>query len=127
MEKQPFNLNADLFGGYVGVFVKVLLAVIVIYGFIMLLNFFRDKFLNKMTTSREPQLFDLLIILNKLCYFAGWGFVIANIAQVLLNETTDTRMKLAIAGTWDYFTFGIILIFIGLGFKAASKNVIKEA
>ncbi len=126
MDKQSFNLNANFLGGYTGVFIKIVIAIILLYGFILLLNFFRDKFLKKENISKDPQIIDLLSILNKLCFLAGFGFVIGNIIQVLLNEATNSRTQIQIRGDWDYLTFGVILIFIGIGFKAAKKVILKE-
>ncbi|WP_340114083.1 hypothetical protein [Maribellus mangrovi] len=126
MEKQSFNLSADLLGGYTGIFIKIVMAIILIYAFIMLVNFFRDKFLKTENFSRDPQITDLLSILNKLCVLAGFGFVLGNVLQALLNQATNSRSALQIRGMWDYLTFGVILIFIGFGFKVAKKVHNKE-
>ena len=129
MDKQSFNLNADFLGGYTGIFIKIVIAIILIYGFIMIVNFFRDKFIKKENISKDPQITDLLSILNKLCFLAGFGFVIGNILQILLNQITDPNRKhvvMNIKGDWDYLVFGVILIFIGIGFKVAKKVIKKD-
>lgn len=126
MEKQSFNLNADFFGGYTGIFIKILLAVVLVYVFILILNFFRDKYLTKEHVSKDPQIIDLLNILSKLCYLSGFGFILANIIQVLLNEAMDYGNRMQLRGEWDYLAFGVILVFVGAGFKSAKKAVIKE-
>ncbi|SMO59127.1 hypothetical protein SAMN06265379_103176 [Saccharicrinis carchari] len=129
MDKQSFNLNADFWGGYTGIFIKIVFAVILFYGFILLLNFFRDKFLNKENISKDPKIVDLLSILNKLFYLSGFGFVIANILQIILSQITrnsGNKALMNLKGDWDYLTFGIILIFAGIGFKIAKEVILKE-
>lgn len=128
MDKQSFNLNADFFVGYTGIFIKLVIAIIVAYGFILLINFLRDKFLNKENISSAPQIVDLLSILNKLFYLSGFGFIIGNILQIMLSQITrnfDNKMPMSFRGEWDYLTFGIILIFIGIGFKLGKKAILK--
>ncbi|MDA3853674.1 MAG: hypothetical protein PF444_05470 [Bacteroidales bacterium] len=126
MEKQAFNLNSAFLGGYAGLFIKLVIAIIILYGFILLITFLRDLFVKKDGIARDPQIIDLLSILNKLFYFAGFGFVIGNILEVLLNEAFSFRVSLQVRGAWDSLTFGIIIIFIGIGFKHAQRLILKH-
>lgn len=126
MENQTFNLSSEFLGGYTEVFVRIVMVVILFYGFILILNFFRDKFIKKETLSQEPHIIDLLSILNKLFYLSGFGFAIANFLQVALNEKSGNKILPNFTGTWDYLTFGILLIFMGVGFRLAKKVILKE-
>ncbi|KJF45209.1 hypothetical protein [Draconibacterium sediminis] len=128
-QKQSFNLNADFLGGFTSVFMKLVFVIIVVYLLLMILNFLRDKFINKEATKKKEDISDLLIILNKLFYVSGFGFVIANIFQFLLSQI-DSRHgnmpSMNFRGEWEYLTFGIIIIFVGIGFKVANKILQKN-
>jgi len=126
MENQSFNLNADFLGGYSALFLKMLIAVILVYVFILILNFFRDQFIHKGSSDKNPDILDLLSILNKVCFVSGFGFVLGNIVQGILNETNNSSQPLQFRGEWDYIAFGIILIFIGIGFKHAKKSILAD-
>jgi len=126
MNKQSSNLNADFLGGYTGVFIKIVIAIILVYGFIILVNFFRDKFINTDSKSKNPEIIDLLTILNKLFFVSGFGFILANLIKILLLQASVGRYVAVAGGDWDYLTFGVILIFIGIGFDLAKKGVKKD-
>ena len=126
MENQTFNLSPEFLGGYTEVFVRIVMVIILFYGFILILNFFRDKFIKKETLSQEPHIVDLLSILNKLFYLSGFGFAIANFLRVILNKQRGNEIMPSFTGTWDYLTFGIILIFMGVGFRLAKKVILRE-
>ncbi len=121
MDKQSFNLNANVLSNYAGVFIKIVIAVIIAYIVVILINFFRDKFIKKDNLSPEPDFKDLLHILHKLCFLGGFGFILGNIIQVILDGASDHRSPIQFRGNWDYLTFGVILIFIGIGFKKSKK------
>tara|TARA_B100000809_G_scaffold141837_1_gene139409 strand:- start:49183 stop:49644 length:462 start_codon:yes stop_codon:yes gene_type:complete len=129
MDTQSFNLNAAFSGGFTRVFLKILIAITLVYVFVLILNFLRDKFLHNEANNKEPKITDLLSILNKLCYFSGFGFVLGNVLQIILLQLTGNsrnKASLNFVGEWDYLTFGIILIFIGIGFKIAKKEILKD-
>lgn len=126
MDQKSFNLNTESFGGYSRFFIKIIIAIIIIYAFIILINFLRDKFLNNEINSKTPQITDLLSILNKLFYLSGFGFIIANIVQMLLSKISRKNSIVNFMGDWDYLTFGIILIFMGIGFKSAKNTILKN-
>lgn len=128
-QKQAFNLSADFLGGFSAIFLKIVFAVIIIYLLLQVLNFLRDKFINNEVVSKSYEITDLLKILNKLFFVSGFGFVISNILQVILSEMSGSHSSfssMSFRGEWDYLTFGIILIFMGLGFKGATKLLKKD-
>ena len=126
MDKQSFNLNADFLSGFPGIFMKIIVAVFLMYAFILLLNFFRDKFINNESTSKQPNIINLISILYKIMIASGFGFILANLTQFLLNQASSSHSNFKFGGTWDNLTFGILLIFIGIGFKGAKKLLIKD-
>jgi len=133
MEKQAVNFNTSLFEGYTGLFVKLVAAIIIIYGLVLIINILRDKFINKKEDYKQADYLDLFTILNRLFYISGYGFIIGNILQVLFNQMSDNKSPFgnlaniaSSGGEWGYLTFGIILIFIGLSFKSIKKTILKE-
>ena len=128
MEKQSFNVNADFLGGYPQVFIKLIVLIVLVYALILILNFFRDKFIHKPENPKKDNITDLVIILNKLFFITGFGFVIANLLQMLLTSATGSRNRVMnFGGDWDYATFGVILIFAGIGFRAVKDALAKES
>jgi len=126
---QSFNLNADFFGGFTSIFMKLVFAIIMVYIIIMILNFLRDKFIIKEPNTNKDDIIDLLTILNKLFFISGFGFIVGNIVQkilTLMSNQNGNMPTMNFRGEWDYLTFGIILIFIGIGFKAGKAFLIKE-
>ncbi|MEI6950791.1 hypothetical protein V9K67_26650 [Paraflavisolibacter sp. H34] len=127
MNNQSLNFQADLFASYSTLFVKFVALIILIYALVIVVNFFRDKYINKTETAHREDILGLLSLLNKLLFFSGFGFVVANIFQVVLNEITrDSGPQMSFHGKWDYLTFGIILIFMGSGLKYGKKVILKE-
>ncbi|WP_159517758.1 hypothetical protein [Sunxiuqinia indica] len=129
-KKQSFNLNADFLGGFTSIFMKLVFIIIAVYLLILILNFLRDKFINQEATKKKDDISDLLIILNKLFYVSGFGFVIANIIQFLFSQIPVRHSNMAsmnFRGEWEYLTFGIIIIFIGVGFKVGNKMLKKNS
>lgn len=127
-KKQSFNLNADLLNDFSLIFIKLVFVIILIYIVIMILNFLRDKFINKEVVPQKDDIVNLLTILNKLFFISGFGFIIANILNAILSQITKTHNmpSFNFKGDWYYLTFGVILIFIGIGFKASTKILKKE-
>lgn len=128
-QKQSFNLNADFFGGFTAIFVKLVFAIIVVYLLVMVMNFLRDKFINKEASRQKDDISDLLVILGKLFYISGFGFVIANVFQVLFSQIDSRHSSMAsmnFRGEWDYLTFGIIIIFVGIAFKVGNRVLRKN-
>ncbi|WMI66014.1 hypothetical protein RBH94_02375 [Aestuariibaculum sp. YM273] len=120
---EAFNLNSNILNTYALLFVKLVIAVILIYTIILIINFLKDKFINKVDNAPKVEINLLLILLNKLFFISGFGFIIGNILNVLFSEMGRNRLL----ANWDYLTFGVILIFVGLSFKAANKALKKES
>ncbi|WP_026808971.1 hypothetical protein [Arenibacter latericius] len=130
MEKQQsFNMNVPFIEGYDVFFVKLVLSIFIFCALLSIMNFLRDKFIHKTANPRKEEFTTLLIVLNKLFYIAGFGFVIANIISVLFSEIrrNSNFPNLRVGGEWDYLVFGIILIFIGIALKSSRKVIKKES
>lgn len=124
-QRQSFNMTADFLSGFTALFVKLIFLIILVYLIVLIINFLRDKFINKVNDPKKDDITDLLTILNKLFFVSGFGFIIANIIQSLLNKATVGHRNhlMNFKGEWDYLAFGIILIFVGIGFKSANKTI----
>ncbi|MCH4551448.1 hypothetical protein [Aestuariibaculum lutulentum] len=120
---ETFNLSSNILNNYSLLFVKLVITVILIYTIILIINFLKDKFINKVDNSQKVEINVLLILLNKLFFISGFGFIIGNVLNVLFLEMGRKRLP----ANWDYLTFGVILIFVGLSFKAANKALKKES
>ncbi|WP_167611741.1 hypothetical protein [Maribellus sediminis] len=128
-QKQSFNLNADFLGGFTAIFMKLVFVIVAVYLLVMVMNFLRDKFINTEVTTKKDDISDLLIILNKVFFISGFGFIIANIFQVLLSQASRGHSgmpSMNFIGEWEYLTFGIIIIFVGIGFKVANELLKKN-
>jgi hypothetical protein len=125
-QKQSFNLNADFLNGFASLFMKLVFVIILIYLLIMILNFLRDKFINKEVNTEKANISDLLAILNKLFFLSGFGFAIGNILSSIFSQISGHHNNMNLNGGWANLTFGVILIFIGIGFKEAIKVLKKE-
>lgn len=127
MQQQSFNIPADFFGSFFSLFINLVFLIVIAYLLILVLNFFRDKFINKDSPIKYQDHLELITILQKLFFVSGFGFVIANILQFLLSQMSGNRANVVqFVGDWDYLTFGIILIFVGMGFGAGKKLVLKD-
>lgn len=127
-QKQSFNLNADILGGFTSLFIKLVFVIIAVYLVVLILNFLRDKYINKVSDTQQDNISDLLIILNKLFFISGFGFILGNIVQIMFSRMSNHNSgfgTMNFRGEWDYLTFGIILVFIGIGFKAGYKTLKK--
>jgi predicted PurR-regulated permease PerM len=75
-QKQSFNFNADFLGGFTTMFMKLVFVIIAVYLFVLILNFLRDKFINKATDTKKDNISVLITILNKLFFVSGFGFIL---------------------------------------------------
>ena len=128
-ENQSFNLNTNFMNNFSYLFVKLVFIIIISFLIIMVINFLRDKFINQEKATTKNSIIDLIFILNKLFYISGFGFVIANIFQMIFSKISDSNSRIPnfkITGEWEYLTFGIIIIFIGISFKVIYKTLSKK-
>ncbi len=127
MQQQSFNVPLQLPENFISIFLIVVYIIVIAYFLIFILNFFRDKFITKEANLKNPDYLELITILQKMFFVSGFGFVIANILQFLLLEMRGNRSNFVqFQGYWDYLTFGIILIFVGMGLKSGKKLVLKD-
>ncbi len=129
MDKQSFNLNVSDFDRHTDVFMKTVLVIVFAYAFMLLIGLLRDRFLNKEVRSQPAQIIDLLTLLNKLFLISGFGFVVCNILQLLLSGGKSSPVNTSLINfipNWHYLTFGVLLIFIGISFKASKKAISSE-
>ena len=127
MTNQSLNLTADLLNGFSSVFMTFVYVIIIVYLIILIVNFLRDKFIGNQSETKKDDITVLLTILNKLFFVSGFGFIIGNLLQVFFSSASSrNNMGISIKGDWDYLTFGIILIFMGLGLKAAKATILKD-
>ncbi len=128
-QKQSFNLTADYYNSFPSIFMNLVYIIIIVFMLVMVFNFFRDKFIKNETNTKKDNIYDLLLILNKLFLISGFGFVIANICQFVLDGifgSSNNFPSVNLRGDWEYLTFGIIIIFVGIGFKMGYKAFKKE-
>lgn len=127
MQQQSFTIPSDFFGSFFTLFINLVFLIVIAYLLILVLNFFRDKFINTDSPVKNQDHLELITILQKLFFVSGFGFVIANILQFMLSQMSGNRANVVqFVGDWDYLTFGIILIFVGMGFGAGKKLVLKD-
>jgi hypothetical protein len=95
----------------------------------MLFNLIRDKFISPSPEFKKDEITGLFTILHRLFWLSGWGFIIGNIVQCILNVISKQAAYPGAhpeMGSWDYLLFGIILIFAGKGLKAGLEQLKKD-
>lgn len=124
-QTQSFQVTNDFFSGLIPTFTKFVFLIILVYLLISLLNFIKDKFINKEAETAKENIGDLVILLHKLFFFSGIGFIIANLIEFVFSQGKKSYGNpiMSFRGEWDYLTFGIILIFVGIGLKSANKAI----
>ncbi len=122
------NQAFSFWGDYSLLFIRLVFAFLFIYALILILNFLRDKFILKEISTKKESVSELLLILNKLFLMSGLGFMVSSgvysaivgISRNMFNGSVNFGNSL------NYLVFGILLIFIGLGFKSANKIADKQ-
>lgn len=116
MKTQNFNIDA-LFGNLPVLFTKFVLAILIVYILIQVINFLSAKFIHKEPEFKTLNFESILIILNKIFIPSGLGFIIANIIHSIITEASNSYHF----NGWHNLIFGIVLIFVGFGSKYAAK------
>ncbi len=120
MKTQNFNIDA-LLGNLPVLFSKFVLAVIIIFLFLQVINFLSAKFINQEQEFKALNIESILIIFNKIFIPSGFGFIIANIIHSIITEVSNSYHF----SGWQNLIFGIVLIFVGFGAKFAAKSLNK--
>ena len=125
MNGQTFNLNQDFMNNYTSIFTKIIIAIIVVYAIVTVINFLRDKYVNKAMDTLNSDYLELLLLLHKIFVISGWGFIIGNMLQIPLKLIRPNKNNLFknLQGDYDYLIFGVIIIFIGIGCNKAKQAI----
>lgn len=125
MEKQSFNIQADLLQAqFPGLFKNFIFILILLFGLLILVNLFTGIFTKSKQTSPKDYIVLLIIVLNKVFLLGGIGFIAANIVKKIFEEIgRNNSPNFNISGAWEDLSFGIILLFIGFGFKKTRKII----
>lgn len=129
MQKQSFDLQANLLQAqFPELFKDFVFTLLLFFAFLILINLFKNIFVKSKPTPPRDYIVLLLIILNKTFLFGGIGFIVANIVKKVLEEigSSDTP-KFSIIGAWADLSFGIILLFLGIGFNKARKIILSQS
>jgi hypothetical protein len=129
MQKQSFDLQANLLQAqFPELFKDFIFIIILFFTFLILVNLFKNIFVKSKPTSPKYYIVLLLIILNKIFLFGGIGFIVANIVKNIFKEIgSSATQKFSIIGAWEDLSFGIILLFIGLGLNKARKIILHQS
>jgi hypothetical protein len=117
------------FGDFTHIFIKLVIAFLCIYALILVLNFLRDKFILKEASTKKDSIKELLLILHKVFTFSGLGFIIASVAHAIIAGISRNAFNgsMGSGNSLNYLVFGILIIFIGLGLKAAHEILDKQS
>ncbi|MFI2741498.1 hypothetical protein ACG2LH_02050 [Zhouia sp. PK063] len=120
MKQNPlFNLSTSTFNNYEVLFGKFILAILIVYVLILVLSFLRDKFINTEATPKSTEVTDLLLILNKIFFLSGFGFIAADFINAFIHGINSKSYD------WNYIGFGLILIFVSISVKQAYETIKK--
>ena len=115
MGMQILNFSAGVSYDYFSFFAVIVVALIVLYGLVLVINLLRDKFISNENRDTKPEIADLLLILNKLCLLTGSGFFAVYLVHLAMGRSLRSG--------WDFLVLGILLFALGLGFKYAKKAI----
>lgn len=117
---QNFEMSGFISENYDDLFVVLIVTVIFAYVFLAGFNFLRQKYLLKEASTYDFNLPIFILILQKLFFYGGIGFIVGNCIERLFNEFKNNALG---ANNWNYLVFGIILIFLGIALKSAKKAI----
>lgn len=103
---------------YPKLFIQLIITLLILYLGFSIVNYLAKKKTQE-SSSFELSIKDLLRFLFKIFIWSGFGFILSNIIYLALllpmqDHHTDPD--------WTNLSFGIILIFIGLGMRATKKK-----
>jgi hypothetical protein len=126
MDGQTLNLNTDFMNGYTTIFIKLIIAIIIIYGLVMVVNFMRDRYINEKSKTTNSDYLELLLLLHKIFIFSGWGFITGSLVQILFKQFWPSKNSFYknLQGDYYYLIFGVIIIFVGISFNKARKVIL---
>ena len=129
MQKQSFDLQTNLLQAqFPELFKDFVFILLLFFAFLILINLFKNIFVKSKPTTPRDYIVLLLIILNKTFLFGGIGFIVANIVKKVLEEIgSSATPKFSIIGAWEDLSFGIILLFLGIGFNKARKIILSQS
>lgn len=129
MKKQSFDLQANLLQAqFPELFKDFVFILLLFFAFLILINLFKNIFIKSKPTPPRDYIVLLLIILNKTFLFGGIGFIVANIIKKIFEEIASSAApKFSIIGAWEDLSFGIILLFLGIGFNKARKIILSQS
>ncbi|SHG56079.1 hypothetical protein SAMN05444483_11638 [Salegentibacter echinorum] len=128
MENQSFNLKTDLLQAqFPTMFKDFVFILLLFFAFLILVNLFKNIFTSSKQSPARDYIVLLLIILNKIFLFGGIGLIVANIIKNIFEEIySSAAPKFSIAGAWEDLSFGIILLFVGIGLNKARKLILNQ-
>lgn len=105
-------------GAFPKLFIQLIITLLILYLGFSIINYFSKKKIDE-SASVELNIKDLLAPLSKIFVWSGFGFALSNLIYLALLVPMQTRH---IDPDWTNLSFGVILIFIGLGMKAAKQK-----
>jgi len=117
---QTFNLSSVFPVQHSALFLRIITLLIIVYVVILVINFFRDKFINSEPDNRHADISGLLILLNKLFQISGIGFLVIALLQFLFGIDHHN-----FGDAQNSVVFAVLLIFLGIAFKSALKSLKK--
>lgn len=106
-------------GAFPKLFIQLIITLLILYLGFSVVNYLTKKKVDE-SALFELNLKDLLGLLFKVFIWSGFGFVFSNMIYLALLVPMQTGH---IDPDWTNLSFGIILIFIGIGMKSAKKRL----
>lgn len=102
--------------GLIPLFLNFTMVVVCVYVIILVINFFRDKFINPEPTSHREDISGLLLILFKLFQYGAYGIFVISFFSLLFGIEHQNFKPAR-----ECFVYAILIFFLGLAFRAAWK------
>ena len=105
---------------YPNLFIQLVISLLILYLGISVVNYLTKKRTDE-SVSFGLDMKNLLGLFFRIFIWRGFGFVLSNIIYLALLGSMQQKQS---DPDWTNLSFGIILIFIGLGMKSAKKRLI---